>query len=91
MSYTLEYSKNFVKKIAKFIKKHPDLKSKVYKTFELLEENPFHPSLRLHRLKGILKEYHSVSIDMKYRVLIDLIVTDEKIILLDIGTHDEVY
>ena len=91
MNYTLEYSKNFVKKVARFLKKHPDLKDKLYKTFEFLEKNPFHPSLRLHKLSGVLKEFYSISLDMKYRIIIDLIIEDEKIILLDIGTHDEVY
>ncbi|MEO5583549.1 MAG: plasmid stabilization protein, partial [Saprospiraceae bacterium] len=57
------------------------------KSLLLLEANPFHPSLRLHKLKGNLVEYHSVSIDLKYRILIDFIIQDDKIILIDIGDH----
>jgi len=56
-----------------------------------LKANPHHPSLRLHKLKGTLKDYDSVSISMAYRVVLELIITDEEIILLDIGKHKEVY
>ncbi len=35
--------------------------------------------------------YHSVSITMKYRVVIDFIIKDNEIIPIDIGTHEEVY
>ncbi len=91
MAYNLVYSDNFVKKTQKLIKKNPPLKNKIYKTFELLENNPFYPSLRLHKLKGNLKEYYSISIDMGYRIIIDFIIKEDQIILLDIGPHDEVY
>jgi addiction module RelE/StbE family toxin len=91
MSYKLVYSDNFLKKAKKLIKKNPPIKNKVYKTFELLENNPFHPSLRLHKLKGNLKDYYSISIDMSYRIIIDFVIKDNEIILLDIGTHDDVY
>jgi len=87
MSYKLVYSEKFIKKTVKILKKNPSIKEKVYKTFSLLEENPFHNSLRLHKLKGNLKDYYSVSIDLS----LDLIITDNEIILLDIGTHDKVY
>ncbi len=57
----------------------------------LLSDNPFHPSLRLHKLKGNLAEFHSVSIDMSCRMVIEFIIQDEQIIPIDIGSHDEVY
>lgn len=61
------------------------------KAMKVLEIDPFHPSLRLHKLKGALREYWSVSMNLEYRVVIDFIVTDAEIIPIDIGTHDEVY
>ena len=91
MNYKLVITEEFDKKIKKFLKKHSDLYPKVVKTFTLLSDNPFHPSLRLHKLKGALEEYHSVSIDMSYRVVIELIIKDGEIIPIDIGTHDDVY
>jgi mRNA-degrading endonuclease YafQ of YafQ-DinJ toxin-antitoxin module len=81
----------YKKKLLKFLKKHPDLKDRYFKTIKILEENPYHPSLRLHRLKGDMKDFFSVSINMKYRIILDIIIIDNLILLLDIGNHDEVY
>ncbi|MEN4046713.1 type II toxin-antitoxin system mRNA interferase toxin, RelE/StbE family [Sulfurimonas sp. NWX367] len=89
--YEITFSKKYEKTVKKFFKKHQNLKGKYTKTILLLQKNPFYPSLRLHKLQGSLSEYHSVSIDMDYRILIDFIIIDEQIILIDIGSHDEVY
>ena len=84
-------TKTYIKKVRKFFKKHPNIFKKYEKTIFILEQNPHHPSLRLHKLQGEMKEYFSVSIDIEYRIIIDFIIVDEKIYLLDIGSHDEVY
>lgn len=91
MSYKIIRTDEYFKKLKKFIKKHPNVLDRYIKTMELLEIDPYHPSLRLHKLQGKLRIYHSVSINMKYRVVIDFIIKDKEILLLDIGTHDEVY
>ena len=91
MNYTIEYSEKFKKKVVKFLEKHKWLEDKFYKTIELLEKDPFYPSLRLHKLNGKLDNYHSVSIDMQYRIILNFIIYDNHLILLDIGNHDEVY
>ena len=72
-------------------KKHPELLRQYEKTLKLLEVNPFHPSLRLHELKGKLKGLYSVSINMSYRIVINFIITDQDIILINIGSHEQVY
>jgi len=89
--YEIIFSKKYEKIAKKFFKKHQNLKEKYTKTILLLQKNPFHPSLRLHKLQGSLSEYHSVSIDMDYRIFIDFIIIDEQIILIDIGSHNEIY
>lgn len=91
MNYTIKITDQFDKKIKKFLKKHSDLHNKVLKTFTLMANDPFHPSLRLHKLSGNLGEYHSVSIDMQYRIVIEFIIKDNEIIPISIGSHDEVY
>ena len=91
MHYKIIRSDEYFKKLKKFIRKHPDALEKYVKTIELLELDPFHPSLRLHKLQGKLNDYHSVSINMKYRIVIDFIFNEKEIIPIDIGTHDEVY
>jgi addiction module RelE/StbE family toxin len=89
--YKLIETKTYIKKLKKFLKKHPDMFKKYEKTIYLLESNPYHPSLRLHKLKGDLNEFYSVSIDMNYRIIIDFVIIEDKIFLIDIGEHDEVY
>ena len=91
MNYKIIRTDEYFKKLKKFIKKHPDVLDRYIKTIKLLELDPYHPSLRLHKLQGNLKEYQSISITMKYRVVIDFIIKENEIIPIDIGTHDEVY
>lgn len=89
--YRLIYPEPYLKKASKFIKKHPELRGQYQKTLELLELNPHHPSLRLHGLQGRLAGLSSVSINMSYRIVLQLIITDKDIILVDVGSHDQVY
>ncbi len=91
MTYRLIYTKSYNKRAKKFIRKHPDLLGQYEKTLKLLELNPYHPSLRLHELKGQLKGLHSVSINISYRITLELIFTDKDIILVDVGSHEQVY
>ena len=91
MNYKIVRTDEYFRKLKKFIKKHPDTLNRYIKTIELLEIDPYHPSLRLHKLNGKLRCYHSISITMQYRIVIDFIIQDNKIIPIDIGTHDEVY
>ena len=87
----IKFSDSYEKKVIKFLKKHKDIYPQYKKTIEILQNNPQHPSLRLHKLQGKLNQFSSVSISMKYRIVIDFIVVDDVIILIDIGSHDDVY
>jgi len=91
MVYTLIYPDSYIKRARKFLGKHPEIHRQYRKTLELLELNPYHPSLRLHKLEGRLKILSSVSINMHYRIVLELIVSDKEIILINIGDHQQVY
>lgn len=91
MSFRILYTPSYVKRAARFIKRHPELTQQYEKTLRLLELNPYHPSLRLHRLKGSLSDLHSVSINISYRITLEFLVEDGKIIPVSVGSHDEVY
>jgi len=91
MTYKLIYTNSYNKRAKKFIRKHPALLGQYKKTLKLLELNPNHPSLRLHELKGKLKELHSVSINISYRITLELLITDKDIILINVGPHERVY
>ena len=91
MNFRIIYTPGYNKKAARFIRKHPDLVSQYEKTLKLLEIDPFHPSLRLHRLRGRLSELHSVSINISYRITLELVLQGHEIVPVDVGSHDEVY
>jgi mRNA-degrading endonuclease YafQ of YafQ-DinJ toxin-antitoxin module len=76
MSFRIVYTPGYNRRAARFLKKHPDLLSQYEKALKLLELDPFHPSL--HRLKGPLKELHSVSINASCRITLELIIQDQK-------------
>ena len=82
-------TKSYERQLIKFIRRHPELREHYAKTLKLLEINPQHPSLRLHKLQGKLQAYHSVSINMKFRIMIDFVLKDDLIILISIGSHTE--
>jgi len=91
MPYSLEITPTYTKRLIKFLKKHQDLKERYYKVITLLEADPYHPSLRLHKLSGRLNMLHSVSLNMQYRITMEFTIVEGKITPVNIGTHEEVY
>ncbi len=63
-----------------------DMQERALKTLELFLDNPFHPSLRLHKLSGRLVGRWSISINMKYRIIFR-IEGESDALLISIGTH----
>jgi mRNA-degrading endonuclease YafQ of YafQ-DinJ toxin-antitoxin module len=66
MKYKLVFPASYIRRARKFLKKHPEIHGQYRKTLELLELDPYHPSLRLHSLKGNLSGLSSVSINIKH-------------------------
>ena len=91
MSFQLVFAAQYEKRAARFLKRHPDLENQYLKTLQLLEMNPHHPSLRLHALAGRLQGLHSVSINLSYRITLELLIQDGEIIPINVGDHDAVY
>ncbi len=87
MAYNLVMTEHFEEKLAKFLKKHPELMNQYWDTMALLEANPYHNSLRLHKLTGKLTGLSSVSINNKYRITIEFIIDDKEIIPIDVSNH----
>jgi mRNA-degrading endonuclease YafQ of YafQ-DinJ toxin-antitoxin module len=46
--------------------------------------------LRLHALSGSLVGMHSVSINLSYRITLEMLITEQEIILINVGDHDAV-
>ena len=91
MSYRPVFTGSYNKNAAKWIKHHPSLKDQYLKTLQLMELDIQHPSLKLHELTGKLSGLSSVSINMSYRITLELIIQDNDIILINVGSHDEVH
>jgi proteic killer suppression protein len=91
MPFKLFFPASYQKREQSFLKKHPDLRVRYFKTLLLLEQNPLHPSLRLHPLQGRLAGLHSVSISMRYRITLELELREHEIIFVNVGGHGEVY
>ena len=90
MPYALVFTEHYNRKAARFLKRHPELRQQYLKTLQVLEANPLHPSLRMHRLKGNLQGLHSVSINLSYRITLELLIQDQQIIPINVGDHDAV-
>ncbi len=91
MAYKLVFTESYTRRAIRFIRRHPEARRQYEKTLQLLELNPFHPSLRLHKLKGRLSGLHSVSINLTYRITIEFLIEVSTIIPVAVGPHDEVY
>ena len=91
MAYALVFTDDYTRRALRFLKRHPELKNQYAKTLALLEINPHHPSLRLHALAGRLQDVHSVSINLSYRITLELMIQEKQIIPLNVGDHDTVY
>ena len=91
MTFTLIFTEQYNKRAVRFLKRNPHLERQYLKTLQLLEMNPHHPSLRLHPLSGRLQGLHSISINLSYRITLELLIHDQEIIPINVGDHDAMY
>lgn len=91
MPYQLQFTESYLRIAVRFLRRHPEVKRQYGKTMALLDANPHHPSLRLHALAGKHEGLYSVSINLSYRMTLELLVRDRVIIPVNVGDHDAVY
>lgn len=89
--FTITTPQQFLRQARKFFKKHPDLKPRFAKVLADLQNDPLLPHLELHPLTGKLAGCHAVSLTYSYRITLTLFITEQEIVLLDTGSHDEAY
>ncbi|MDO8350327.1 MAG: type II toxin-antitoxin system mRNA interferase toxin, RelE/StbE family [Gallionella sp.] len=89
--YVIITPQQFLRLARKFFKQHPDLKPRFATLLVELQNDPYQPNLKLHALTGKLGGCYAISLTYSYRITLTLMVTEQEIILLDIGSHDEVY
>jgi mRNA-degrading endonuclease YafQ of YafQ-DinJ toxin-antitoxin module len=85
----------FKRAFRKFVKRNPQLETKIIQTLQLMKEDVFNPQLNTHSLQGKLLGLKACSCGYDCRILFALEIaqdqTEEAIILVDLGTHDAVY
>lgn len=82
----IAYSKEFIKQAEKL---SPKLQLQLYEHITLFRENPLHPRLRNHALKGKYAAYRSINITGDYRAL--YLQEENEIIFDKVGTHSKLY
>ena len=85
----LVFSSSFKRAFKTIIRRRPDLKSKIEDKLRLLATNPYHPILRTHKLKGKLLGAWACTVE--YDFAENKGTQEQEILLIDIGSHDEVY
>lgn len=91
----LVWSSAFVRAFKRATKRDPALKDRTEAALRQLAEDPFHPSLHSHKLKGDLAGVWACTVDYDNRILFEFAMNpdtgEEEIYLLTMGAHDEVY
>ena len=88
--YAIVTPLQFLRQARKFFRKHPDLRPRFAEVLGDLQKDPFQQHLELHALSGKLAGCYAVSLTYSYRITLTLMVSAKEIILLDIGSQDEV-
>jgi addiction module RelE/StbE family toxin len=90
---SLRRSAAFVRAAKRLVKKRPQAAAILRAALLQLEEDAFHPALRTHKLSGELDGAWACSVAYDLRIVFEVVQEGEveTILLLSIGTHDEVY
>ena len=84
------FSSSFKRAFKKKIKRNRALEEIFWKKLEKFMREPFSRELKTHKLSGQLKDLWSFSIGYDMRVIF-FFAEKDKVVLVDIGTHEEVY
>jgi addiction module RelE/StbE family toxin len=91
----LVFSSSFNRAFKGLIREKRGIESKIAEKLKLLETDPFHPSLKTHKLKGKLSGVWACTVEYDCRIVFNLVKNsdfqEDEIYLIDIGSHDEVY
>jgi plasmid maintenance system killer protein len=89
--YKLIFTARVTRIAKRFLQRHPDMARAYVRTLALLEAKPQHPALRLYALGGRLAGVHSVSINLSYRITLQLLITEQEIVPHNVGDHDVIH
>lgn len=87
----LIWDTGFKRAYKKRIAPDPALKERFWDAMELFVSEPFADVLRTHKLTGKLNGYWAFSVEHDCRVVFQFVKGQGKVLLIDVGTHEEVY
>ncbi len=87
----IAFASSFKHAFKKKVKSRKEIEKLFWDTVEVFTNDPFHPSLKTHKLSGQLKNFWSYSIEYDLRVIFFFEDNNSKAIFIDIGSHNEVY
>lgn len=79
------YSAHFIESLSKV---STQAKQDFLKKESLFLKNPFHRSLKTHKLSGKYQDFYAFWINYHYRIMFKFLNNNGKIILVNIGTHE---
>jgi mRNA interferase YafQ len=82
-------SPKFKRSLRRYLKRNNKFQKQAESTLMLLQGDIVASKLETHPLQGVLADLFACSCGYDCRIIFSL--EDEQIILLDVGTHDEVY
>ena len=96
MRRKLIYTKRFERAYRRFTRRNRVLKEAIKTALIQLEANAFAPQLNTHKLQGNLRDFRACSCGYDCRILFSIepdleIEGQEIIVLLSVGSHDDVY
>lgn len=90
MKIEIGVSSSFKRAFKKRIINDKALEKLFWRKMEAFSRNPYEPSLKTHKLSGELEGLWSFSINYAIRVIFKFL-DKNKVLLIDIGSHEEVY
>ena len=90
----LVWSKTFLRAFKKLAERHPYVQEDIERTLRMLVQDPFDARLRTHKLKGKLDGVWACSVGYDLRLVFDFVKgagQEDEILLIEIGSHEEVY
>ena len=95
MNRELILTSKFKRAFRKFTRRDAKLQQRITKTLQTMQEDVFTVSLGTHKLSGVLEGLRACSCGYDCRIVFSIETLPERdgevIVLLDVGTHDEVY
>jgi addiction module RelE/StbE family toxin len=90
----LAWDAGFKRAMKQIARTNPNLYERIFETLATLEQDPFSPTLRTHKLRGQLEGLWACSVTYACRIVFSFETSAQDqsmILLIDVGTHEDVY